>query len=486
MECTVCYKNSGDVGWWICNDHEICLACYIANFNGNKVVCPTCDRETDIDLMSMNKCARCNVLGAIYCFRCGASLCKSCWDLIHSFFPLTTHACTIHPCKSITRDHLSDAILKRKGIDQEIQELDVKSSTSKRNELLSKVDELFDAKIKKLLEEKTRVLNYINKVMDTAENRLKYTRQDILRYIDEQKRCLFMPVISTQFPNKYDYNKTEIQFNFNQLNVDNLFTLNYTNYGRFIILNSGQFTVPFDGEATVILVGGGAAGGNRNDNYDVSGGGGSGYIKIINLPLIKGDKWNTNIGKTQLDDLCMDTSFGNYVARGADKLDPNSGFNGGSGGSGGGAGSFSSDGGRGGYGGKDGGSASSFKGGVGHCAEEFKQIKIAGVWCGEGGRGGVAKTNSSRCGGGGAGGICVDISTNVYNNFTGNCIVNAADGGSNYEYVNYGDGGEGFGAGGGAGGCGENYKGPGGDGAQGCVIIVYKSFETVTYPFIIV
>lgn len=259
---------------------------------------------------------------------------------------------------------------------------------------------------------------------------------------------MFMPALYSA--NKFTYSKPDINVDFAQLPTQNftmdMFNLQYPNYGRFIILRNKEFIVPFDGDTTIILIGGGAAGGRCN----LRGGGGSGYIKLVNLKLIKGRTFNVRIGKSQLEGPSMDTVFGEYIATGANILDENHPLEGGSGGTGGGSGSIIYDGGRGGDAGSDGQSTSSVsKGGIGHCREEFKSLGFPGVWAGKGGAGGIAKTTTSHCGGGG--GVCVDIATSVSDVFTGSCIVNGKNGEDNDKNVNYGREGQGFGAGGGAG-----------------------------------
>lgn len=145
----------------------------------------------------------------------------------------------------------------------------------------------------------------------------------------------------------------EVQLPFHKFTMD-LFTLNY---GKLIILTNKEFIVPFDGNATIILIGGGGAGGHRCHNLN---GGGAQVI-------LKTKKYTVQIGKGELEDEALETVFGEYTAQGAEKLDYNNNLNGGSRGTGGGSAGLSDDAGRGGHAGSDGCSSTSvLKGGIGH------------------------------------------------------------------------------------------------------------------------
>lgn len=465
-------------------EHIQCMPCLLNISNGSEVVCKTCQKVSSIEslLMILYKCSRCGVLGdnIHLCGTCDNYLCTTCWELIHSFYPLNQHIkATKNPQHKINvLDKFKLARTTQEQVVKTMSEL-IDSETSVQQQHINRIKERFNQLHQQLYEQETQITAYIHNLSDIKFHQCDEINKELISFTQKCNEILFdkFAVLETPIPSfseDLDFNMTIDE----DYVIPEIVSITIAHPEPILITQSGILVPPVTGRATVVCMGGGAAGGTGWSQFQ--GGGGSGFIRIEEKDLHKDESIDVIIGAGGKASIARDmpsenghaTQFGDIIAQGGYAPSSMDGGNGGSGG-GAGIGLSGSQGGTGGTGGSEGGSTIgekigdavlNFQGGTGHNSVEYEKLRQWNILPGAGGRGGK-KTPDGFPAGGGAGGL-------VFKNNS----IHAKDGFGPEE--NNGLGGEGYGAGGGGGSSYQIHASSyvskmGGNGAPGCVIIIY-------------
>lgn len=470
--CSVCHQPCTQC---LPCDHKVCIDCLLKLQDNFKVTCPECRHVMDTEnlLFTHYKCPRCCKFSAEFflCGSCDNYLCTACWDSVHSFYPVDQH-------KKEQRDDthqrvICDQLQKAKCLDNKIklklcQLENSTKTTSLRRDKINQIKNRFDALREELARQETAAILHVHTIADIEMTKLEHQEKKITEYTSKCIDAFYKKhvVMADTLPVVNE----EINFGVildEQYNIPALVKTGNGSVPVDLLTESGKYIPKVTGSALVICVGGGGGGGQGGLPY--RGGGGSGFVTVNRMFLSEYDSVDVEIGAGGKNNVLgmpaqdgFPTKFGNIVAKGGTSAKDV--HNCGSGASGGGSGSYTLEpngrGGRGGSCGSDGMPGRQWEAGKGYCAKEFEMVKEY-IKPGTGGEGGK-NTGTNHPSGGGAGGVVVN-----------NCIVKGEDGEGD---EGKGLGGIGFGAGGGGGSYDREHPHckPGGQGAQGCIIVVYE------------
>lgn len=468
--CVICQNNAHQQ---LECGHCTCINCILKLYNDQHISCPICRKNINVQeiVVKTGKCARCNSIGMDIhlCQSCDNFLCGSCWTIIHSFPPID-----LHKKHELTLDQkaiILDNLNASKKLQEEIDTVkkafdDDQKSQSLRRRYIGQIIDVCHKLREQINEQELNALTYLDEITEEKLNACYEMEDKINSYMED---CI------KRFFNKHHNMECELpDMNVNtsvDLKIDSDYKLpqivKFQMPSPILITESGKFIPNYSGRAKIICVGGGAGSGRGGTEYQ--GGGGSGYITenicylkrnvSIEVEIGAGGKATVNQGAASNGGI---TKFGEVSAEGGQAC--NSLLKGGDGGSGGGCGCAAQPtytAGRGGSCGSDGESSMQWKGGYGQGNEIFKSLERYGILPGTGGAPGGPGIHGHQ-GGGGAGGVLFGETTIQAQNGTGP------------EGSNYGHGGTGYGAGAG-GGSYNNFYNTGGDGAPGCVIVIFEN-----------
>lgn len=402
--------------------------------------------------MDRNYCDRCDGNTYTYCEKCECYLCDGCWDIVHSGRKLSLHEKGTHVVdKSALYDALALSAHNINRIQKDIEALDpvsINKVPTLRGVLEDQIDAEFNRLYQVLCDRRMEAFKLVDQKASDLMVNLKS------QGVEYQKiQSSLRTHILEGNPNKVvlDPYVSNIRFDFTVTHgmVAPLLELVTISGTYHVLTKDGVFKGPHTGYVTIILIGGGASGGQGGSGY--RGGGGSGYVVVKDAFFMEKDHhYPVTIGKGGH----FDHQSQSHGANGSKTV-----FD-----------AFSAEGGNaplkyeGGLGGSDGGKG-------GHQYPEFgvngrslihhSLMNKSNIRGGQGGRGGNPYRDGY-AGGGGGGGL-----------FVTGYQLKASDGNG---HVNHGYGGEGFGAGGGGGGFAyiQNKYGAGGNGSDGCCIIIYN------------
>ena len=272
MNCDICFATALKEYPVCCESTMkcICTECLYKIYVGDQTLCPFCKSTHQLPI-NQGSCSNCKKITMTYCEGCSIHLCEGCWKLTHIFVPLSNHILLEKSMDKPQLQSLATINTVKNQIQEDLDKLDLDYPTktlTNYQKIVSEVKSIYGDAYNKLYEQEKGVLHYIEMITENEKAILK----DVYNEYEGTRELIVSDIATgnTSSPSIKNYQTRSIDYNLkmNDIKFPIWVSLPGPLSGTYTLFTiDNEYRAPRDLVCTLILVGGGSAGGKGGTCY---------------------------------------------------------------------------------------------------------------------------------------------------------------------------------------------------------------------------